>query len=296
MRLAALLAPGSEGSRLHLETNDGYVSVDELAAASGMTQLRGLADVSALFSRGDEAVAALSALDPLEVAPVAGPVGFAPPVRRPSKIICVGLNYAAHVEESRTSRPERILLFSKYPSCLVGHEGTIELPAATRELDYEGELAVVIGRRAKGVQAEDALGFVGGFTIINDVTARDLQEAEPQWVRGKALDTFAPLGPVVVDTASAPPIRDMHIRTLVNGELRQDASCALMITPVPELIAYISAGITLEPGDIIATGTPAGVAFGMEHPVYLAEGDTVAVEIAGVGTLVSHIATARAQR
>jgi 2-keto-4-pentenoate hydratase/2-oxohepta-3-ene-1,7-dioic acid hydratase in catechol pathway len=159
----------------------------------------------------------------------------------------------------------------------------------TDQLDYEGELAVVVGRRASAVPPQRALDHVGGYTIMNDISARDLQRSEPQWVRGKALDTFAPLGPVVLDADWAPPIADFHIRTLVNGEVRQDASCAQMLTPVPEIIAHISQAITLEPGDVIATGTPSGVALGRTPPVYLRDGDTVTVEIDGIGALTNTI-------
>lgn len=297
MRLASIYGDDLASSRLCLERSGEYVAVEDLATQAGVPRLRGLRDVGDLFARGADVLAELATLDPGSVEPLPREATrLAPPVRWPSKIVCVGLNYAAHIEESRISRPERIVLFSKYPSCLVGDGDDVILPMVTTQLDYEGELALVIGRRARGVSAAEALGYVGGFTIINDISARDLQQAEPQWVRGKALDTFAPLGPVVVDSASAPEIGEMHIRTLVNGEVRQDASCGLMITPVPELIEYISRDITLEPGDLIATGTPAGVALGMEHPVYLADGDEVTVEIAGVGVLTSHIRAAADRR
>ncbi len=297
MRLAAIYREDAVSSRLCLEHDGDFVAVDDLAAHAGVPRLAGLRDVGDLFARGADATSELAALDPRSVAPLPrGEARLAPPVRWPSKIICVGLNYAAHIEESRVSRPERIVLFSKYPSCLVADGDDVVLPAVTTQLDYEGELAVVMGRRARGVSAAEALEYVGGFTVINDISARDLQLSEPQWVRGKALDTFAPLGPVVVDRASAPEIAEMHIRTLVNGEVRQDASCELMITPVPELIEHISRDITLEPGDLIATGTPAGVALGMENPVYLADGDEVKVEIAGVGVLTSHIRAASGGR
>ena len=165
----------------------------------------------------------------------------------------------------------------------------------TSELDYEGELAVVIGQRAQHVSATDSGQYIAGYTIINDISARDLQRAEAQWIRGKALDTFAPLGPVLLDAAAAPPPAEFAIRTTVNGEVRQDSSCSLMIMGVDKLIEYISQAITLEAGDIIATGTPSGVAFGMEHPVYLAEGDTVIVEIPGIGQLTSPIVTSASE-
>jgi 2-keto-4-pentenoate hydratase/2-oxohepta-3-ene-1,7-dioic acid hydratase in catechol pathway len=197
-----------------------------------------------------------------------------------------------HITESGGTKPERIVLFAKYPNCLIGHGEAVRLPSITNELDYEGELGVVIGRRTSGVGVNEALAAIGGFTVLNDVSARDLQISEPQWIRGKSLDTFAPLGPVVLDAASAPPIESMRIQTFVNGELRQDASCSLMITPVAELIAHISQAITLEPGDIIATGTPSGVALGMKPPVYLKDGDTMTVSIDAIGDLTNAIVAA----
>jgi acylpyruvate hydrolase len=250
--------------------------------------------VADLFARGPAAIGRLRELAPGAQASVdAASARFAPPVLRPSKIICVGLNYADHITESRMERPERIVLFAKLSNALIAHGEPIIRPAITSQLDYEGELAVIIGRQATGVAAAEALDYVGGYTIINDVSARDLQSAEPQWIRGKALDTFAPLGPVVLDAAAAPPVGEMTLRTLVNGEVRQDASCAQMITGVPELIAHISAGITLEPGDIIATGTPSGVALGMNPPVYLEPGDKVSIEVPGIGELINSVASPR---
>lgn len=291
MKLAALYVGGTDRSALFIQSGDGFVPVDAVAQAHGRPHLSGLADVKALLDLGPDAMAELASLEVPAAGPAtaAGSARFAPPVRAPGKIICVGLNYLAHIEESRATRPERVVLFAKFPSCLIGHNAEIHLPGITSQLDYEGELAVVIGKKARRVNAGDALGYIGGFTVINDVSARDLQAAEPQWIRGKSLDTFAPLGPVLVDAGSAMPVEQMHIRTVVNGEVRQDASCSLMITPVPELVEYISAHITLEPGDIIATGTPAGVALGMEHPVYLADGDKVSIEISGIGELTSTV-------
>jgi len=218
---------------------------------------------------------------------------LAPVVPDPDKIICVGLNYRAHVEETGRTVTEKPTLFARFSGSQVGHLRPLVKPKVSDEFDYEGELAVVIGRQARDVPAERALDYVGGYTIINDVSARDLQASEPQWIRGKALDTFAPLGPVVLDAAAAPPVGEMTLRTLVNGEVRQDASCGQMITPVPELIAYISAGITLEPGDIIATGTPSGVALGMTPPVYLVPGDKVSIEIPGIGELANTVIGSR---
>ncbi len=302
MRLAALYRGDARDTRLHVAVDGGFAAVDELAAAARRPDLAGLRDVGDLYARGADAVAELRTLAAVATAAtttttaaattVVAPadVRYAPPVLHPGKIICVGLNYADHIAESKAEPPERIVLFAKFPSCLIGHGNPIRYPAITSQLDYEGELAVVIGRQASHVPASEALDYVGGYTIINDVSARDLQFSEPQWIRGKALDTFAPLGPVLLDAAAAPPVAEMRLRTLVNGDVRQDASCAQMITGVPELIAYISAGIMLEPGDIIATGTPSGVALGMDPPAYLEPGDKVSIEITGIGELVNTVA------
>jgi acylpyruvate hydrolase len=292
MKLATLFV-NTETSALHLALEDGYVAVDDLARAAGIQRLQGLGDVGDLFELGDAAMEPLRELAQNARATVSfDEARLAPPIRRPSKIVCVGLNYLAHIEEGGRTRPERIVLFSKYASSLVASGDAVRLPSITEKLDYEGELAVVIGRRTTGVSVENAMDAIGGYTVINDVSARDLQNAEPQWVRAKALDTFAPLGPVVLDARSAPPIGEMRIRTTVNGEERQNALCSLMITPVPELISYISAFITLEPGDVIATGTPAGVAMGMAEPKYLEDGDVVVVTIDEIGALTNSVVTA----
>ena len=310
MRLAALYRGDETEPRLHIAVGGGFAPVDELASAAGRSGLDGLRDVGDLYARGEDAVAALrelaatgpagatatgpagaAATGPAGAAATVAPedVRYAPPVLRPGKIVCVGLNYADHIAESRGVAPDRIVLFAKFPSCLVGHGAPVKHPSITSQLDYEGELAVVIGRTASNVPVGQALDYVGGYTIINDVSARDLQGSEPQWIRAKALDTFAPLGPVLLDAAAAPAVADMRLRTLVNGDVRQDASCAQMITGVPELIAYISNGITLEPGDIIATGTPSGVALGMKPPVWLQPGDKVSIEITAIGELVNTV-------
>jgi acylpyruvate hydrolase len=291
VKLAALYREDAPAASLHVAVGDGFAATDDLAAAGNRPELAGLRDVGDLYARGPAAVAALRELAEGAAATVSGPgVRYAPPVQCPGKIVCVGLNYAEHIAESRTAKPDKIVLFAKFASCLVGHGDPVVHPAITSQLDYEGELAVVIGERARNVTVADALGYVGGYTIINDVSARDLQGSEPQWIRGKALDTFAPLGPVVLDAAAAPPVGELRIRTRVNGDVRQDASCSDMITGVPELIAYISEAITLEPGDIIATGTPSGVAMGMTPPPWLVPGDTVSIEISGIGELVNPVA------
>ncbi len=289
MKLAALRMATGETS-LHIQTAEGFASVETLARASGMEHLVGLRDVGELFALGEDSlndVRALSLAAPTTTS--FAEARLAPPVGRPSKIICVGLNYLDHIEESGGTKPKNIVLFAKFPNCLVGHGEAIRRPPITQQLDYEGELAVIIGRRTSGVDVSEALSAIGGFSIINDVSARDVQIAEPQWIRGKSLDTFAPLGPVVLDARSAPAIEEMRISTRVNGEVRQDASCSMMITPVAELIAHISASITLEPGDVIATGTPSGVGLGMTPPTYLEPGDVISITIDPIGELTNTV-------
>ncbi len=207
-----------------------------------------------------------------------------PPLERPGKIIAVGLNYRAHAEEQGASLPERPLLFAKWPTALVGPGEPIVLPSISSSIDYEAELGVVIGSRVKGVRAQDALEAVRGYLCANDVTARDLQRADRQFTRSKSLDTFCPVGELV-PAAEVPDPQALRIRCLVNGEVRQDSTTADMIFSVAELIAFVSEAITLEPGDLLLTGSPAGVGAFRDPPVFLADGDEVTIVIDGVGIL-----------
>ncbi|HEX9017628.1 MAG TPA: fumarylacetoacetate hydrolase family protein [Anaerolineaceae bacterium] len=200
----------------------------------------------------------------------------------PGKIICVGRNYAEHAREQNVEVPEIPLLFMKPPSAVIGPGDTILLPPQSRQVEHEGELVVVIGRRGRWIPAEDALHFVMGFTVGNDVTARDLQRRDGQWTRGKGFDTFCPLGPWI-ETELDPA--DVMVQTRVNGEMRQMASSREMIFPVEQLIAFTSSVMTLEPGDVIFTGTPAGI--GALHA-----GDTVEVTVEGIGSLSNPVAAA----
>jgi 5-carboxymethyl-2-hydroxymuconate isomerase len=201
----------------------------------------------------------------------------------PGKLIGVGLNYRDHAAETGAELPREPLLFSKLSSSVTSPAGDVVRPAYTEELDYEGELAVVIGRRARDVATGSALDHVFGYAVMNDVTARDRQRAEPQWVRAKGGDTFAPFGPWVTTADEVPDPQALAIRTTVNGELRQDGSTADMVFSVAALVAWCSASFTLEPGDVITTGTPAGV--GVARGSFLAPGDRVRVEIEGLGAL-----------
>lgn len=198
----------------------------------------------------------------------------------PSKIVCVGRNYREHAAELGNAMPTEPLLFLKPPSAIIGHEDFIELPKISERIEHEGELAVVIGRRARRIgDEEDPLSYVLGYTCLNDVTARDIQRRDVQFTRGKSFDTFCPVGPSVA--CELDPL-DLLVQTRVNGEVRQRARTGAMAFPVPFLLRYISNVLTLEPGDLIATGTPAGV--GPLRP-----GDVVEVEVEGVGTLLNHV-------
>lgn len=202
-------------------------------------------------------------------------VAMLPPVE-PTKIVCIGLNYADHAEETGSEIPDRPLLFLKPPNTLSAHGDTVTLPAGKENVDWEAELGVVIGEQCRNVSVENAMDVVAGFTCVNDISNRDDQRREQNWVRGKAFDNAAPMGPVVADPEHVPD--DARVTLRVNGETKQDSSRAQLIFSVPELIAEITTYVTLEAGDVISTGTPSGVG-------PLSDGDEVEVEIEGVGTL-----------
>jgi len=212
------------------------------------------------------------------------------PVPRPGKLICIGLNYRDHAIESKMPIPERPVVFSKFSSSVIGPGEAVVVPSKSEQVDYEAELAVVIGRRAKNVTPEQAYDYVLGYTIVNDVSARDFQFADGQWQRGKSCDTFAPMGQWIVTTDEIPDPHKLSIKLRLNGQTMQDSSTNQLIFGVPELIAFLSESITLEPGDVIATGTPPGVGFARKPPVFLKSGDVMEVEIEGIGTLTSPIA------
>jgi len=211
------------------------------------------------------------------------------PIERPSKIVCVGLNYRDHAEEQGAELPTAPLLFAKWPSSLVGPGEAIVLPRTSTRVDYEAELGVVIGERVKGVSEENALEAVLGYLCLNDVSARDFQFGDGQWTRGKSPDTFCPVGPRLVPRDEVPDPQALGIRCLLNGEVMQDSTTANMIFSVAEVIAYASATSTLEPGDLIATGTPAGVGVFRKPPRLLHDGDEVTVEIESVGALTNPV-------
>jgi 2-keto-4-pentenoate hydratase/2-oxohepta-3-ene-1,7-dioic acid hydratase in catechol pathway len=208
-------------------------------------------------------------------------------IPRPGKIVCVGLNYRDHAAEGGMDLPNAPLLFAKWPNTLIGDGDAVVLPPESTQVDYEAELGVVIGTTAKRVSERDALDHVAGYICVNDVSARDLQFADGQWTRGKSPDTFCPVGPRLVPRDEIADPQALAIRCIVNGEALQDSSTAQMIFSVAEIIAYTSQIITLEPGDLIATGTPAGVGVFRDPKVLLKDGDEVSVEIEGLGTLTN---------
>ena len=207
------------------------------------------------------------------------------PAIYPGKILAIGRNYIDHAIEGGAAPPEAPLLFNKLPNSLSAHNLPIVLPAISQQVDYEAELAVIIGRRAKRVSEADALDYVFGYTLIDDVSARDLQFGDGQWTRGKSLDTFAPLGPFITTRDEIEDVQALKIEGVLNGKVMQSSNTGKMIFKVAYLISYLSQGITLEPGDVIATGTPDGVGIFRKPPVLLKAGDVFEVRIEKLGTL-----------
>ncbi|MGH2495676.1 MAG: fumarylacetoacetate hydrolase family protein [Ktedonobacteraceae bacterium] len=214
-------------------------------------------------------------------------IAFLAPVLRPGKIICLGLNYRDHAAEAGMAVPDYPILFHKVAGSLTGHKQPIIVPRTSSKIDYEGELAVIVGKRGKYIAEQDALAYVAGYCVANDVSARDLQFRTSQWTTGKMLDTFGPLGPALVTRDEVPDPHALSIRTLLNGQVMQDANTADMIFRVPYIISYISEIVTLEAGDVIMTGTPSGIGNTREPQVFMKPGDTVTVEIERLGSLTN---------
>lgn len=210
------------------------------------------------------------------------------PIERPGKIVCVGLNYRDHAEEQGAALPEEPLLFAKFPNALIGPGDPIVIPPLVTKCDYEAELGVVIGARVRGVSKESAFEAVLGYVCANDVSARDLQFADGQWTRGKSVDTFCPVG-ALVPRDEIPDPHDLRIRAIVSGEVLQDSTTANLIFGVDDIISHATKTMTLEPGDLILTGTPAGVGVFRDPQRLLQPGDEVTIEIEGVGSLTNPV-------
>jgi 2-keto-4-pentenoate hydratase/2-oxohepta-3-ene-1,7-dioic acid hydratase in catechol pathway len=282
---------GEAGPRL------GVVAGDRALAASELVP-DGAATMAELLAGGEAALTALrAAADPARIAATGRPLaGFrlAAPVPRPGKVVAIGRNYADHASEGGAAPPPAPLIFAKWPTSVIGPGDDIRWdPALTAQVDYEAELGVVIGRSARRVGEADALAYVLGYTCLNDVSARDLQAADGQWVRAKSLDTFCPLGPLLVTLDELADAEDLAISCSVNGEVVQAARTSQMLFGVRRLISHCAQAFTLEPGDVIATGTPAGVGAYRQPPRFLADGDVVRVAIEGVGELVNTCRTER---
>jgi len=295
LKLATLMRDGTP--RLGVKVEGGIIDIERALEATGGSRDGVPIDPMAAIRTGEAGIAALGRL--LEECPATAgapylvpedQVSWGPCVPAPGKIICVGLNYRAHAEETGKTPPETPVLFSKYANALNAHLQPVRGTHLTDQLDYEAELCVVIGKRTSGVSEAEALDQVFGYCCANDISARDLQNRTSQWLLGKTGDGFCPLGPYLVTADEVGDPQRLAIRSIVNGEVRQQSNTGDMIFGCAELIAYISRHFTLEPGDIILTGTPAGVAMGMPGKPYLRAGDTVTVEIERLGALTNPIA------
>lgn len=211
------------------------------------------------------------------------------PILRPGKIIALGLNYRDHIQETGRDVPEFPVVFAKFPSSVVGPGVDVKHPKVTRRLDWEVELGVVIGKTCREVSEKDALEYIAGYTVINDLTARDLQKRDKQWVRGKSLDGLCPMGPCIVTRDELGDGSGLRLYSKVNGEIKQDSTTSNLLFSVPQIVSFLSQSFTLEPGDVIATGTPSGVGFARDPPEYLKPGDEVEVSVERIGVLRNRI-------
>jgi len=277
MRLLSFTLPDSDRSEWGLQSGDRVYSGTSLAPT--------LDDFIRLGQSALDELAAVAQRGKAPDYPVAG-IRSEAPLRYPSKIIAIGQNYMDHCREVNAPPPELPVVFTKFPSSINGPTGDIVWRSdLTGQVDWEAELGVVIGRRARHVPAEDALDYVFGYTVINDVSARDLQFGDGQWVRGKSLDTFCPIGPVIVTAGDIPDPQNLGIRCLVNGKVMQESNTLEMIFDVRYLVVFLSQAFTLNPGDVISTGTPHGVGVGRDPQIFLGDGDVVETEVDHIGRL-----------
>src|SRR5262252_2790696 len=306
MKLAQFKTKDSERQRLGILLGDVICDVAELARAAKSAGgdpadwLLEIDSTRAVIERGSSAIDSIRSLvdggqKPTNsgafTAAQVDSIDFLPAVY-PSKILAIGRNYADHAAEGGSDLPKAPLLFNKLPNSLSAHNVPIVLPHISEQVDYEAELAVIIGRRARRVDEAQAFDYVFGYSLINDVSARDLQFGDGQWTRGKSLDTFAPLGPFITTRDEIEDVQTLKIEGLLNGQVMQSSNTSKMIFKVAHLVSYLSQGITLEPGDVIATGTPDGVGIFRKPPVLLKPGDVFEVKIEKLGTLRNPVVAA----
>jgi 2-keto-4-pentenoate hydratase/2-oxohepta-3-ene-1,7-dioic acid hydratase in catechol pathway len=273
---ASTYPPFSENSK----AEGGFLSVRALLQ-------KGQQELNNVLAWANQQLAAGHDLIPLES------LEFGPPVPDPDKIICLGINYREHAAEANVEVPPVPTFFAKFRNSLIGPTASIQLPRISTRIDYEGELAVIIGERCKHVSEQNALQYVAGYAAFNDVSARDLQTRTSQWTAGKALDTFAPMGPGIVPATEIPDPQALTLITRLNGQEVQHDSTGSMVHSVAAAIAFLTSFMTLEPGDIIATGTPSGVGFKRNPPLFMRHGDVVEVEIERIGTIRNSVVDER---
>lgn len=278
MKLAMIKHKGAQMPAVKI-INDKYLTLEK----------GGWTNIQQIMESGTEGLSSINDIfEDSEGDVVVGPE-ICCPIARPEKIMCIGQNYADHCRELGNDLPKAPILFAKFANALTGDNAEIPLPQESKAVDYEAELAVIIGRKCRQVEASIALDYVFGYSCANDLTMRDIQQQEPQWVRAKTPDSFCPLGPVIVTRDEIADPQKLSIRMRLNGRIMQDSSTREMVFSVAELISRLSQSMTLVPGDIILTGTPPGVGAGRNPQVFLKPGDRLEVEIESVGTLVSNI-------
>ncbi|MCJ7840752.1 fumarylacetoacetate hydrolase family protein [Lederbergia sp. NSJ-179] len=280
--------------KLGVQTDEGIIDIQATAEKTRVSNVE--TDIMAVIAGEEQAINQLSNL--LKQAEKANTVVYVdsenlvwgPCVTKPHKIICVGLNYRKHADETNAPYPEFPILFNKFDNTLAGHNSEIPVPKVTEKLDYEVELGIVIGKKAKYVSEEKALDYVFGYCTANDLSARDLQMRTPQWMLGKIGDKFSPIGPYLVTADEVGNPNDLHLKTTVNGEVKQDSNTSDMIFNCAEIVSYLSQYLTLEPGDVILTGTPEGVVLGLpeDQQVYIQPGDVITCEIEKLGALTNY--------
>ena len=283
MRFAHVIPPGSADPRLVVVEGDEVVLVEHLFEGAPLVLEELIRGGDELLERVKAAVATGGTRHPLDG------LAFASVVLTPPLILAIGLNYSAHSSELGLKTDSTPTVFALWPNSLSAHDATTSWPRSLSEsIDYEAELGVIIGQPAKDVAPEDALSHVWGYTVVNDITARDIQYSEAQWSRCKSFDGFTPTGPFVVTADEIPDPQDLHIWTVLDGRTLQDASTAQMVRPVATLISHLSQSVTLLPGTLISTGSPGGAGYSRDPQVFLRDRSTVTVGIDGIGALTTH--------